>query len=67
MASCRFLRESSLASSILILRDLQLFAQYDRFFGSTDADLGALRRYRQQLYLDIVADHYAFARAAAQH
>ena len=54
-------------SSVLLLRDFQLFTQNHGFPRGPDADLGALLRDSQQLDLNFVADQNAFARAASQH
>ena len=63
----RLHRRAAGRSSVLLLGDLQLFAQNYGFPRGPDADLGALLRDSQQLNLNFVADQNAFARAAAQH
>jgi hypothetical protein len=60
-------RRAAGSSSVLLLRDLQLFAQNHGVSWSPDADLGALLRDSQQFDLNFVADQNAFARAASQH
>jgi hypothetical protein len=49
-----FYRRSAGGLAILILRDLQLFAQDNSLFGRADADLGAVLCQRQHLHLNFV-------------
>jgi hypothetical protein len=49
-------------SSVLILGDLQLFAQDHRFLGRADANLCALLRNGKQLDFNFVANENALAR-----
>ena len=60
-------RRATGRSSVLLLRDLQLFTQNHGFPRCPDADLSALLRYRQHLDFDFVADQERFPGPASQN
>jgi hypothetical protein len=52
---------------ILLLRNFQLFPQYHRFPGRSDADFRALRRDCEDFDLDILANQQRLASPPPQH